>query len=99
MYLLKVSVMPKNVDLCNTYIWDHAIIGNFGFYPFNKDRNLIDQVVTCGNPVTCTIDLYINLLDPSFPICNNQYWKNQVTSKTPSVSHWSIFEGVSNIDQ
>ena len=25
--------------------------------------------------------------------------ENQVTSKTPSVSHWSIFEGVSNIDQ
>ena len=40
--------------------------------------------------------IYINCW---FPAHKKSISENQVTSKTPSVIHWSIFEGVSNIDQ
>ena len=41
--------------------------------------------------------LTISTLIAGFQLTNKSILENQVTSKTPSVGHWSIFEGVSNI--
>ena len=40
--------------------------------------------------------IYINYWFPAYKL---SILENQVTSKTTPVSHWSIFEGVSNFDQ